>query len=67
MSYARSENEDKERLLKHAQPDMQKPQHYSINVAVPNKTSIHTRMRNGIDLLIEIAHGIIKTAMPMRG
>ena len=42
MIYAKSDNEDKETSLEHVQPGMQKPQHSSINFAVPNKTSIHT-------------------------
>ena len=45
MIYAVSENGDKERSLVHVQPGMQKPQHSSINFAVPNKTSIHTRIQ----------------------
>ena len=45
MIYARSENEEKERYLEHVQPIMQKPQHSSINFAVPNNTSIHTRIQ----------------------
>ena len=45
MIYAGSENGDKERSLVHVQPGMQKPQHSSINFAVPNKTSIHTQIQ----------------------
>ena len=45
MIYTRSEKKDKERSLEHVQQGLQKPQHSSINFAVPNKTSIHTRIQ----------------------
>ena len=67
MIYAKSEYEDKERSLEHVQPDMQ---NHNILAWILECQIRHPSIRefkSGIDLLIEITHGLIETAIPIRG
>ena len=66
MIYARSENEDKERSLEYVQPGMQRHDILAYILQCQIRHPSKLELKNGIDLLIEITHGIIETAMPIK-
>ena len=63
MIYARSENEDKEWSLEHVQPVMQSHNILAYILQCQIRHPSILEFKNGIDLLVEITHGIIESAM----